>query len=368
MRVGNTVRHAHRATGGAIACTVGVLAIALAAGTSSPAQEEPFRGEIEVTRIVTQIRVIRHDGTPVPDLGRDAFRVTVDGDPVEVESAEWVAEAMTPALAETGHPPPSPTAPEEVVAPPPRGRLIVLLFQTDFHRSRITGLLRIDGHAIDFVRGLAPSDRVAVAVMGSHLQLHADFTDDLEGVCEELSAPEVLKWRTASDDGRWPSLARNFDQHRARRATNISEALGVLGDALAPIPGTKAIVLLGWGAGQFRARSGVVQLGADYEDALEALARARTSVFSLDITSADFHSLQVGLERLAEDTGGFYVKTHLFPEIAVAKLARTLTGHYEVTLLPPREGLEESFKVKVAVDLPGVEVMVRRIQFSKPPA
>jgi hypothetical protein len=290
----------------------------------------------------------------------------VDGQTVEVESVDWVAEASHPQA------PPDPAyvdrpterpGPDEI-EPPRRGRLIVLMFQTDMHYSRITGLMRVDGHAVDFVRSLAPEDRVAMAVMGSHLQLHSDFTDEFEGLSEWLTAPQVLKWRHAEDDGRSPSLARHFDEHRARRATNLSQALEVIGDALEPIAGTKAVVLFGWGAGKFQGRTGVVRLGPDYVRAVRALAGAHASVFSLDITSADRHSLEVGLQWLAEDTGGFYIRTHLFPELAVDKLTRALTGHYIVTLMPPEEELEERFKVKVKVDIPGTEVLARRVQFS----
>ena len=55
------------------------------------------------------------------------------------------------------------------------------------------------------------------------------------------------------------------------------------------------------------------------------------TVFALDITNADYHTLEVGLEQVAEDTGGFYAKTHLFagpgPGAAGARPVRALRAH-----------------------------------------
>ena len=104
-------------------------------------------------------------------------------------------------------------------------------------------------------------------------------------------------------------------------------------------------------------------LGSDYDRAVEALAAADTSVFSLDITQADRHSLEEGLQQLADDTGGLYIRSYLFPELSVEKLGRVLTGHYELTVIPPDEKLKKQFALKVRVDLPGVEVLARGLEF-----
>jgi len=337
------------------------IAVALAAGSAVLAQETPFHGEVEVTRIVTEVRVVDHDGTPVKGLGPEDFRVVIDGARVKVETADWLAGPMTYTMEPDKNQPIAPVSGS--VARNPEGRLFVLVYQIGLNFVRIDGVFRIEDYAREFISGLHPSDRVAVAVFGSHLQLHADFSNDFEGLCSELAVPAVVKNATAVDDGREPSLARYFDFDRARRATNMRQALHIIGDALTPLPGTKSVVLLGWGVGEFRA-GGTIWLGQQYVDALEALSDARTSVFSLDISTADYHSLEVGLEKLSRDTGGFYMKTHLFPEIAMDKLARTLSGHYELVIIPPPE-LDENFKVKVKVKIPGTEVLVRRVQFSE---
>jgi VWFA-related protein len=341
-----------------------LLLLALAA-TASMGQEQPFRGEIEVRRIITEVRVVEHDGTPVLGLGPEDFRVTVDGTRAEVESVDWIGEFRP---VDASPPPDDAVGPTVDEAPESDarqdGRLIVLLYHRDMDPSRTSGLMRFDSHVIDFVQGLSPSDRVAVAVMGSHLQLHSDFTNDFDSLAKQLTIIDVLQNRGTLDDGRNPSIARHFDFQRAKRAVSITEALEIVAESLVPLPGTKAVVLIGWGAGTFHGKSGTVRMEKPYHGALMALQEAHTSVFTLDITSADRHSLEIGLQWIAADTGGFYMRTHLFPEVAAAKLARTLTGHYLLTLIPPEASLPERSELRVRVDRPGVDVYERRLFFN----
>jgi hypothetical protein len=65
------------------------------------------------------------------------------------------------------------------------------------------------------------------------------------------------------------------------------------------------------------------------------LARARVTVYCLDLTRADSHTLEAGLIRVAEDTGGFYLRTHEFPAQAMSRLGLALGGHYEVSVDTP---------------------------------
>jgi hypothetical protein len=93
-------------------------------------------------------------------------------------------------------------------------------------------------------------------------------------------------------------------------------------------------VFFGWGLGRMDGRMGV-RAEPDYGPAVTALFDARTTVFALDVTDADYHSLEVGLERVAEDTGGFYAKTHNFPVTAMSRLAGALSGHYVLAFPRP---------------------------------
>ena len=118
-----------------------------------------------------------------------------------------------------------------------------------------------------------------------------------------------------------------------KRAADSETALLLLGNALRPIPGPNSMLLMGWGLGE-RTREGV-RMKSRYRLARNALEAARVTVFALDTTYADYHSLEIGLRRAAADTGGFYAKTHDFLEQAITRLRRTLAGHYELELRRP---------------------------------
>jgi hypothetical protein len=71
-------------------------------------------------------------------------------------------------------------------------------------------------------------------------------------------------------------------------------------------------------------------------------------VFALDVTIADYHSLEVGLMQVAEDTGGFYAKTHIFPDAALRRMERALSGYYVLAFERP-EGRSGMFRLDVGL-------------------
>ena len=107
----------------------------------------------------------------------------------------------------------------------------------------------------------------------------------------------------------------------------------LVAQALAPMPGPKTLVLFGWGAGRYNRGNSITTPALT--NAIAALTAARTSVFSLDITTADWHTLEIGLRRVSEDTGGVYLKTNLFPDTAMDKLVRVISSYYELSIVPP---------------------------------
>ncbi len=104
------------------------------------------------------------------------------------------------------------------------------------------------------------------------------------------------------------------------------------------------MIYTGWGLGEYF--GGGVTMTPDYSDARAALARARVTVFVLDVTQADYHSLEVGLETIAEDTGGTYEKTFRQPLQMTERLAHTLEGCYEIGFTVP-ETVDRRGKVHV---------------------
>ena len=116
-------------------------------------------------------------------------------------------------------------------------------------------------------------------------------------------------------------------------AANPEDALFLIGNALRPIPGPKSLVIFGWGIG--RLAGDHIHLGKNYAIAVRALEGARTTAFSIDMTQADWHSLAAGLAAPAEETGGFYAETFHFPYLAMDRLKKTLSGHYELEVRKP---------------------------------
>jgi VWFA-related protein len=306
-------------------------AATVAAAPPPPDPQIRFGERVDVERVVVDARVVDDKGQPLLGLEPRDFRLRVDGKTVALESAQWVSGGAAP--------PEAPVYSGDTAgadAPAPAGRLIVFFFQKDFEDSRLIGLLRMERMALSVLDDLAPEDRVAVVSFDSHLKLRLDFTADRETLRAVIGHAVLLGADPPLPRGPFPSLAATFDRARARRAASPETALLVLADALKPLPGPKTMVFVGWGMGRFDARGGRVTLEADYGPARRALVDARVAVFCLDVTNADYHSLEVGLEQVASDTGGFYAKTHLFPAQAMRRLEGALAGHYVLTFEKPR--------------------------------
>ena len=131
-----------------------------------------------------------------------------------------------------------------------------------------------------------------------------------------------------------------------------------LGEALQEIDGRKTLVMFAWGIGEY-AGGGVVTFKG-YAEARLALETARTTVFIMDVSDADWHTLEGGLEMIAEDTGGFYAKTHQFARSGMKKLQRAISGHYELVLIKPTEHRGDH-AVRIIVKIRGAQVHTRKV-------
>jgi hypothetical protein len=177
---------------------------------------------------------------------------------------------------------------------------------------------------------LHPGDRVAVVSFDSHLKLWQDFTTNRQETQDTLGVAVLYSPEVDIRLSEPYSLARHFDFAAAHRAASPEKALEVTANALEALPGEKTLIMLGWGLGRYGA--GGVHMTPDYRPAVKALGRAHASVFVLDVTSADFHSLEIGLQNVAEATGGAYFRTFRQPKVATESLAQTISGYYVLTL------------------------------------
>ena len=334
----------------AIVLRMALLIAGLSAATSVPAQDEErtptdFGAAVEVKRIITEVRVVHHDGSPVLGLGPEDFKVKIGGERAEVRSVLWIPSTAEAAKEATDHPS-SPHHPVE-----PEGRLIVALFQVDpmLRMSRTLGLVRMTPRVSKFVSGLGPDDQVAVLVFDSHLEVLSDFTDDHEVIADALHVQKLLRRRPAGVEPTSPSFTDHFDFEEATGAASMADALELIGEALQPIPGTKLLVLFGYSLHDISENQTIRD--DDYRSAMRALSKARTSVFSLGGGSS--------MRLIAEDTGGFFIETSLFPDMAMKKLVRVISSFYELEIIPPPD-LGDEYTIKVSVDRPRTDIYIRQ--------
>ena len=291
--------------------------------------QRPFVERVDVSRVLIDARVVDEQGAVIPGLQAADFEVTIDGDPVAVESVEWIGDGDGTLE--------SPTEGADVDRRPRAdGRLIVVLVQKDLHAIRIVGLMAMLQLIDPLLQELTPADRVAVLSFDSHLKIWTDFTARVDRVRARLKEDVLVARPPAVAAAEGPSLLSRLNPASAKRARGIEDGLRMIGDALEPLPGAKSVVLLGYGFGRFNGASGGVTLMDGYDEAREALQRARAAVFSLNVTQANYNSLQAGLMSLSTATGGFYSSTYEFPKLAMSRVVRALEGYYVLFVDKPR--------------------------------
>ena len=334
-------------------------AMSLLAGASAFAQ---FEETITVSRVLVDVRVTDSRGVPLRGLTPDDFIVKIGEAASQVQSVTFIDET-TNWIDKT-----SSAIPEEPGDLPPDeqpGRLFVVFVQTDFARnaSRVSGQMHFNRYAKHFIESLLPDDRVAVLSFDSHLKFRLDFTSDKETVANAIYGSLRIDEPPPPPTVHTPALAARLDRDAMKRVVSSEAALLLVGNALIPIQGPKNLLLLGWGLGE-RTPMGVT-MRPEWTAARRALDLARTTLFAFDTSVADYHDLELGLQTAAHQTGGFYAKTHIFPEMGLERLERTLTARYELelrlssTLKPGTHDLTITVKRRGAVVLAPSSVVAR---------
>ncbi len=176
--------------------SAGLLAFLLApllAGAQVPSSETKFSGSVDVTVAEVEVYVTDRDGKPVPDLTKEDFKVTEDGQPAEV----------------TG------------VSPGTSQRLNLAVFfdqttmDTASRNTAIAGLRRF------FDTGLRPGDRVLFASWDGSLEIRPEATADpavLGVALDRLGASAPVGLRLAQE--------RNAVQREIVEANPLDEEMG----------------------------------------------------------------------------------------------------------------------------------------------
>jgi VWFA-related protein len=333
-----------KASAAALACSIVVSA-------QAPQRPPGFSERVDVARIIVDARVVDGASYPVLGLRADDFSVKIDGKPARVDSAAWVGGDGQP-----DRKPLDSLRTVDSTQSPREGRLIVFLFQKSLEPSRIIGLMRMLREGREFLNTLSPNDRVAILSFDSHLTIWTDFTNDRARLDPVLERGLLLERPPAVQAATRLSLVERLAPAKGRRMYSIEKTLQVVAEALEPLPGPKSIVLFGYGMG--RLGWGGVTMEHDYDPARRALLAARASVFSLDVTDADYHSLEVGLQLVSEETGGFYARTHLFPALAMRRLGGALAGSYVLFVEKP-ESRRRTHTIEVELSRRKGTVMAR---------
>jgi len=313
-------------------CTGTVLVLLAGASAVLVAQQGSLSEEVLVSRALLDVRVIDERGQPVRGLAPADFQVTIGGRDARVETVVWTGEPSTPY---------DPVIDSEDLPPgfelKARGQLIIFLIQKNLQAGRAYGLLRVLRDSAGLLNQLSPDDRVAVLSLDPGLKIWTDFTGDLVRV--ERILREGVMFGEPSGFGAVPAtgLASAFDGLQQPPNQRMEKVLVHLGKALEDLPGSKSIVVLGHGFGDLATSFGATSagLGREYDEVRAVLEKARVAVFCLDITQADYHSLEYSLKVLAEDTGGLFVSTYSHKRRAIAQVSNALLGHYVLLVEPP---------------------------------
>lgn len=283
-------------------------------------------------------------GNPIPGLGPEHFEVRVDGQRVRIEAVDFVAGGSTAHFAQ----PPKGAAPRVRFVENYPPRLVTFFFQADLDQSRLRGQVRFRPEVSQLLGALHDQDWASVVSFDSRFRLRQDFTRDRTLVAaaaeEAIFRSQSKSLGSVSPTG--PSVLRGVDERSVRKIANPASAVERIADSMAGWEGEKILVFVGFGLGEHYAH---------LQRMRAALTRSDLTVWVLDITEANYHSLEGELRRVALDTGGTYQKTVLLPGDAARRLANRLSAYYVVYFERPDLPRDRRYPISVKLDEDTVE-------------
>lgn len=307
--------------------------------------EEVFESEMTVAVAPIIARVYDPAGRPILGLQPKDFRVRAGRKEIPLLAVDWIEDGE-PLPEEAAAAPGKPAEPSprlELVrrTRTPPGKWVLFFIQGDLEPVRIKGHLALLMRIEKLLDTVGKDDRMALVSFDSKLRLRLDWTRDREAVREafRLAVRTGGDFSFPGDGSQKVSLADSLGD--AAKAANPEKALERVADALSPLPGQKAVLFVGWGLG--RATPQGMWYTQTFVRAAEKLNEAQASVFVLDITHDDFHTLAAGLYSMAASTGGTYNATYKFPDQAIQLLAQAMSGYYVLTVDAddlPKDGKE----------------------------
>lgn len=284
-----------------------------------------FSDRIDVALSTFDVRVVDGMWRPVTGLGVDDFQVRLGGEPAPLVAVDWIPGPGDPDYGELS----------VVAGPLAHGYLlpeaaerVVFLFQAGLAPGKAIGHLRMLPRLQELVHELPSTTLAAVASFHSHLTVHQDLTLDRQRLAAAMELGHGFHHAALPrpSPGR-PSLARQLDAAALRQVADPAVAVELIVRALAAEPGAASVVYVGWSLeGSY----------AEWSSMLDTLLAAGVPLFVLDVTDADYHTLEGRLRLAARQTGGDYSGTRGFPGREVTRVRHLLVGgHYRIAVRRP---------------------------------
>lgn len=387
-----------------------LLLITSAGLAGSGGQQRPtFRSGIEVVAI--DVNVVDRAARPIADLRPEDFRVTVDGRPRAIVSAQFIRYEVTLAASPAAAPAAPTATPAPVPPPPPRNVLIVI----DEDSVEAGDGLVVKRAARTFLDRFGPNDRFGVVTI-PRLRREITFTRDRDEVRKALDAVIVgserfrpdpfriglaeafdvergdtdtlkkIQARECCTDNRaeWPCrekyagcgrdvqlMVRDLQLQTHMRGLRSLEALRDLGRTLAQVAGPKTMLFISGGI-----PSPDIKSAYSYTEIEAAFAEGQVTLYTLYVEPAQFGRAQnvisptaaadlwaerEGAENTTSVTGGTWLEGIGTLEPYFDRVAAELSGSYLLGIeVEPADRNGKPHAVKVTVNRKGLEVRARK--------
>jgi VWFA-related protein len=329
----------------AVACFVLLVLLTSPLARAQEADQAPVdldeTERVEVNLVLIETLVLDSKGRTVPDLTKDDFDLVVQGRSVPVD----VLDVTCPA-GEIPEPVSIPMKEPRVPAVPDAPRKIVLL--VDYYHLGYIDRTQAMGRAFEAVlKSKTPSEEIMVAALANGLRIEQRFTRDKEEVLATLD-------RMAHD----VSLYGGFFETVTGRS--FFDNLSTLMDVLAEYDGAKSVLMYSTYLGP----------SADndlwYFDVAQRAAVGRTVIYP--VWGADFGlgegepmNGSAGLARLANESGGVYLRRVDDPSRPYARVQRDMGCRYAVGFYIDNADALKARSVRVRVKKRGYEIRAPEI-------
>ena len=404
-----------RQVGATIVAAIATSVVTLAHASASPAPQQtqeppPPRIRVSVDVVAVDVQVIDRTGQPVPNLGPEKFRVTINGRQRRIVSAEQIVTDTAEGAAYT--------APGSAAATVPAR---VIMLAVDCISFDATAARDVIQSVAQFVRGLRPDDHVGLFAYPNGAQItpttdHAAVLRALNTVVGQRDGPGISQFHLRPSDiidisrdlwmGTGPTLEAVVRREcgadaepgcQFRLVTEVtSTALYYEGQATASLgmlrtlvnemhgyPGRKTLILVSGGMIASDRPGGRPDLSSMGMEVGREAAAANTAIYSLfiDTTLHDRYAAETRsgdrttdnrardsavlarwLEQFAGAAGGALFNIQVANAApALARIRTELSSYYLLGVEPAEEDRDgRTHEVAVKINQPNVTIRGRR--------